>query len=53
MKELIGFNLISFAITLFIVSLSEFEIKEKIVMLIMEIVIIAILSIGIFLMVGT
>lgn len=52
MKWLIGFNIIAFAITLFIVMTIGFdmEIKDKAMLLVVEPVFLGLLSIGAFLM---
>lgn len=52
MKEVIGFNLICFVVTFIIIMLSELDLKEKIIAMIMEVVMMAILSIGVGLFVG-
>lgn len=52
MKEVIGFNLIGFVVSFIFVMLSEFDLKEKIIGMIMEVILMAILSIGVILLAG-
>lgn len=52
MKELIGFNLIAFAITLFVVCVFGLELstKDKLIFVALEAVFLGILSTGIYLL---
>lgn len=52
MRGLIGFNIVAFAITLFIVVITGFdmETKDKALMLVLEPVFVGLLSIGLVLM---
>ena len=52
MKEAIGFNLVSFVIAFICIMVSDVDLKEKIIGMIIEVVLMAILSIGVILMVG-
>ncbi len=52
MKEAIGFNLVSFVISFICIMVSDLDLKEKIIGMIIEVVLMATLSIGVILMVG-
>ena len=52
MAQVIGYNLISFFITFIFIMVSDLDLKEKIIGMIIEVVLMAILSIGVILMVG-
>ena len=52
MKEVIGYNLRCFVVSFIIIMFSDLLLKEKIIGMIIEVVLMAILSIGVVLMVG-
>lgn len=54
MKELIGFNVMTLAVTMFLTWLIcwDLELKEKVIFVIQEVLFLGSLSIGIYLMVG-
>ena len=52
MKELIGMNLISYAIAFIIIFLSDLSTKDKIIGMLATVVFVATISIGAYLLVG-
>ena len=52
MKELIGFNLIAFAITLFVVCVFGLELstKDKLIFVMLEAIFLGVLSMGVYLL---